>query len=90
MHVENPKIKKKALRRYPRIKNSLSEKNPAKIFSDVSVACDASYAFRAGTFTLKVFGADGEALKSWRYGITMAYLAEVRVQHLTKKFFRHQ
>ena len=63
------------------------KKNPAKRFSDVSVACDASYPFRVGTFALKVFDDDGEALKSGRCGIIMAYFAEVVVQRLTKKDF---
>ena len=36
---------------------------------------------------MKVFDNDDEALKSGRYGIIMAYFAEVRVQRLTKKVF---
>ena len=36
---------------------------------------------------MKVFDDDGEALKSGRYGIIMAYFAEVPVQRLTKKEF---
>ncbi len=63
------------------------KKNTAKRFSDVSVQCDASKLFRVGTFTLKVFDDDGEALKSGRYGIIMAFFAEVPVQRLIKKDF---
>jgi len=36
---------------------------------------------------LNVFDNDGEALKSGRYGIIMAYFAEVRLQRLTKNVF---
>jgi hypothetical protein len=36
---------------------------------------------------LKDFDDDGEASMSGRYGITMSYFAEVRVQRLTKKVF---
>ena len=37
---------------------------------------------------MKVFDDDdGEALKSGRYGITMAYFVEVVVQRMTKKDF---